>query len=79
MMAEKKSASSRPPAVLDVVAVLTDLRAEGPLRGHVGTVAESLDENVVLVEFSDDQGCAYAVAPCLRSDLLVLHYVPKAA
>jgi hypothetical protein len=79
MMGEKKSASSRPPAVLDVVAVLTDLPAEGLLRGHVGTVVESLDENVVLVEFGDDQGRAYAVAPFLRSDLLVLHYVPKAA
>jgi len=31
------------------------------------------------VEFSDDQGRAYAVAPCARSDLLVLHYMPKAA
>jgi len=31
------------------------------------------------VEFSDDQGRAYAVAPCQLSDLLVLHYVPEAA
>jgi hypothetical protein len=78
-MAGKESANSNPPAVLDVVAVLADLPAEGLLRGQVGTVVESLDERAVLVEFSDDQGRAYAVAPCPRSDLLVLHYMPKAA
>jgi hypothetical protein len=78
-MAGKESANSTPPAVLDVVAVLTDLPAEGLSRGQVGTVVESLDERAVLVEFSDDQGRAYAVAPCRRSDLLVLHYMPKAA
>jgi hypothetical protein len=33
----------------------------------------------LLVEFSDDQGRAYAVAACPREDLLVLHYVPEAA
>jgi len=27
----------------------------------------------------DDKGRAYAVAPCPRADLLVLHYVPDAA
>jgi hypothetical protein len=27
----------------------------------------------------DDQGRAYAVAPCPRPELLVLHYVPVAA
>ena len=78
-MAEKGTANSRPPAVLDVVAMLTDLPAEGLLRGQVGTVVESLDEGAVLVEFSDDHGRAYAVSPCARSDLLVLHYMPKAA
>lgn len=49
------------------------------LRGQVGTVVESLDEQTVLVEFADDQGRAYAVVPCERSNLLVLHYVPQAA
>ena len=78
-MAGKQPPNSKPPAVLDVVAVLTDLPAEGLLRGQVGTVVEPLDEGAVLVEFSDDQGRAYAVAPCPRSDLLVLHYMPKAA
>jgi Domain of unknown function (DUF4926) len=45
----------------------------------VGTIVESLDENSALVEFSDDQGRAYAVMPCAYSDLLVLHYAPEAA
>jgi uncharacterized protein DUF4926 len=57
-----------------VVALLADLAADGLLRGQVGTVVESLDETAMLVEFSDDQGRAYAVAPCARSDLLVLHF-----
>ena len=31
------------------------------------------------MEFSDEQGRGYAVAPCPRADLLLLHYVPEAA
>lgn len=67
------------PDVLDVVALLSDLPAQGLARGQVGTVVEALDEQTVLVEFSDNQGRGYALAPCVRSDLLVLHYVPQAA
>jgi len=48
-------------------------------RGQVGTIVEQLDDKTLLVEFSDDQGKAYAVAPCPQTDLLVLHYVPEAA
>jgi hypothetical protein len=65
--------------VLDVVALLADRPAEGLARGQVGTVVEPLDEKTVLVEFADDQGKAYAIVPCPRSELLVLHYVPQAA
>ncbi len=67
------------PSVLDVVALLADLPAAGLARGQVGTVVESLDENTALVEFSDDDGRAFAVVPCPREALLVLHYVPEAA
>ena len=67
------------PSLLDVVALLTDLPAHGLARGQVGTIVELLDEETVLVEFSDEQGRAYAITPCLRSELLVLHYVPQAA
>jgi Domain of unknown function (DUF4926) len=69
----------RPSALLDVVALLDDLPAQGLARGQVGTVVETLDEATVLVEFTDDQGRAYAVAPCPRAELLILHYVPQAA
>ena len=66
-------------AVLDVVALLTALPSHGLGRGQVGTVVERLDEKTVLVEFSDDEGRAYALAPCRRDQLLVLHYLPEAA
>ena len=67
------------PSLLDVVALLTDLPAQRLARGQVGTIVEQLDDKTLLVEFSDDQGRAYVVSPCPQEDLLVLHYVPKAA
>ena len=69
----------RGPSLLDVVALLSDLPAQQLPRGQVGTVVEQLDENTSLVEFSDEQGRAYAVAPCPVSELLALHYVPGTA
>jgi hypothetical protein len=79
MMKAKKDAKNERPSVLDVVALLTDLPEQQLARGQVGTIVELLDGKTLLVEFSDDQGRAYAVAPCPRADLLVLHYVPEAA
>jgi hypothetical protein len=78
-MKAKKRAKSEGPSLLDVVALLADVPAEGLARGQVGTVVEQLDDKALLVEFSDDQGRAYAVAPYTRAELLVLHYVPVAA
>jgi hypothetical protein len=78
-MKAKKGAKREGPSVLDVVALLTDLPAEQLARGQVGTIVEELDDRTLLVEFSDDQGRAYAVAPCPRAELLVLHYVSEAA
>jgi Domain of unknown function (DUF4926) len=66
-------------SVLDVVALLADLPAAGLARGQVGTVVESVGKDTVLVEFSGDDGHAYAIVPCSIADLLVLHYVPEAA
>ncbi len=40
---------------------------------------EALDAQTALVEFSDDEGRAYAVAPCALSELMVLHYAPEPA
>jgi hypothetical protein len=64
---------------LNAVALLTDLPAHRLARGQVGTVVERLDDETLLVEFSDDQGSAYAIAPCPQEELLILHYVPEAA
>lgn len=74
-----KKAKNEGPSILDVVALLTDLPEQQLARGQVGTVVEQLDGKTLLVEFSDDQGHAYAIAPCPGAELLVLHYVPEAA
>jgi hypothetical protein len=71
MMKAEESANNENPSVLDVVALLTDLPAQRLACGQVGTIVEQLDDKTLLVEFSDDQGCAYAVAdrpagPALR-------------
>ena len=79
MMQAKDRSNTEGPSLFDVVALLTDVPAQRLTRGQVGTIVEHLDRNTSLVEFSDDQGRAYAVAPCRREDLLVLHYVPEAA
>ena len=74
-----EESKDRKPALLDVVALLTDRPQDGLARGQVGTVVEPLDGQTAMVEFSDDQGRAFAVAPCSLSDLIVLRYVPEAA
>jgi hypothetical protein len=79
VMKAKKRAKREGPSLLDVVALLTDAPAEGLARGQVGTVVELLDDKALLVEFSDDQGRAYAATACPRAELLVLHYVPVTA
>jgi Domain of unknown function (DUF4926) len=79
MMQAEKATKNESPSLLDVVALLTDLPGQRLARGQVGTIVEQLDDKTSLVEFSDDQGRAYALAPCPRDDLLVLHYVPEAA
>jgi uncharacterized protein DUF4926 len=79
VMREKTGSKNERPSLLDVVALLTDLPAQRLARGQVGTIVEQLDDKTLLVEFSDEQGRAYAVAPCSRADLLILHYVPEVA
>lgn len=73
------TSQDRTASVLDVVALLADRSAAGLARGQVGTVVEELDDKTVLVEFSGDDGRAYAVEPFPRTELLILHYVPEAA
>jgi Domain of unknown function (DUF4926) len=67
------------PALLDVVALLADRPADHLAQGQVGSVVEALDDHAVLVEFSDEKGRAYALVPCERSELMVLHYMPQTA
>jgi hypothetical protein len=67
------------PRPLDAVALLADCPAEHLTRGQVGTIVETLGETTFLVEFSDESGRAYAVVPCAKSDLLVLHQSPQTA
>jgi hypothetical protein len=79
VMKMKRRLRTEAPSLLDVVALLADLPARSLARGQVGTAVEQLDDKTWLVEFSDDEGQAYAVARCQGDDLLVLHYVPEAA
>ena len=78
-MKTKSPAKGKVPSLLDVLALLTDIPADRLSRGQVGTIVEQLDDQMFLVEFSDSQGRAYAVAPCQRTELLVLRYVPEVA
>lgn len=65
--------------ILDVVALTEDLPERGLYRGQVGTDVESLAPGVFEVEFSDDEGRAYASLALETSQLLVLHYEPVEA
>ncbi len=62
--------------LLDVVALTEDLTERGLRRGQVGTVVEPLAPDTYEVEFTDDQGRAYACLPLKADQLLVLHYQP---
>ena len=78
-MTERDSSNSEQLATLDVVALLRGYKKKRLRRGQVGTVVERHNDETVLVEFSDDDGRAYAVVPCQHSELLVLHYAPETA
>ncbi len=64
----------QPVKLLDTVALLEDLPEKQLYRGQVGTVVERLAEGVYEVEFSDDEGRAYALLPLRESQLITLHY-----
>ena len=63
--------------LLDVVALAQPLQEKGLLRGQVGTVVEALTEEMVEVEFSDEEGRPYAFAAVPIEKLIVLHYRPE--
>lgn len=62
--------------ILHTVALTEDLPERGLYRGQVGTVVEALAPHVFEVEFSDNEGGAYASLALNASQLLVLHYEP---
>ena len=59
-----------------VVALLEDLPSEGLVRGQVGTVVESWAPGVFEVEFSDDNGRAYAMLALKAEQLMRLYHQP---
>ncbi|MBM3768268.1 MAG: DUF4926 domain-containing protein [Acidobacteria bacterium] len=63
---------SRDIRVLDPVALIEDLKEFNLRRGELGTVVEELD-GAFLVEFSDNNGEAYAIVPVSADQLLPLH------
>lgn len=62
--------------ILDVVALTEDLPERGLYRGQVGTIVETLTPGVFEVEFSDDEGRAYASLALGVDQLLALRYEP---
>ncbi len=65
--------------LLDVVALTEDLPERKLRRGQVGTIVELLDPGVFEVEFTDNEGRAYANLALTENQLLVLHYQPQEA
>ncbi len=62
--------------LLSEVAVLQDMPEKGLVRGQVGTIVQLLAPSVAEVEFSDDQGRAYAMAALRSEELMCLHHRP---
>jgi hypothetical protein len=62
--------------LLAEVAVLQDMPDKGLVRGQVGTIVELLSPTVAEVEFTDDQGRAYAMAALRAEELIRLYHRP---
>ena len=65
--------------LLDVVALIEELQSEGLRRGAVGTVVELWTNGVFEVEFSDNDGKAYAFAALRPEQLMKLYFRNDAA
>jgi hypothetical protein len=62
--------------LFDVVALTEDLPERKLRRGQVGTVVESLEPDVFEVEFTDNDGRAFASLALKANQLMVLYYEP---
>ena len=58
------------------MAALKDMPEKGLVRGQIGTIVQLLARSVAEVEFSDDQGRAYAMAALRSEELIRLHHRP---
>lgn len=65
--------------LLDIVALTEALPERKLQRGQVGTVVEELAPDVYEVEFTDNDGRAFASLALRANQLLVLHYEPVQA
>lgn len=65
--------------LLDVVATVEDLPEVHLAKGQVGTIVDELDRDVVLVEFADLGGVAYAIEPISVGKLMQLRHAPSLA
>ena len=65
--------------MLDVVATVEDLPKAHLAKGQVGTIVDELDKDVVLVEFADLDGVAYAFEPIPIRKLMELRHAMSMA
>ena len=65
--------------LLDVVALTQELPERDLSLGQVGTVVELLAPDFYEVEFTDNNGRAFAELALRSNQLLVLHYEPVMA
>ncbi len=66
-------------ALFDTVALLDNLPGHGLQRGQVGTIVECLAPSVYEVEFSDEEGRAYAMLAIRAEQVVRLRYSPTHA
>ena len=65
--------------LLDVVATLEDVPEANLAKGQVGTIVDELDGQVMLVEFADLGGVAYAIEAIPVHSLIELRHNPAIA
>ena len=64
--------------LLDVVALLENIPQLDLYRGQVGTIVEVYEPGIFEVEFSDNNGRAYALETLKEKQLILLYHEPLA-
>jgi hypothetical protein len=65
--------------LFDVVATLEEVPAAHLAQGQAGTIVDELSKDVVLVEFADLGGVAYAIEPIPAGKFIELRHTPAMA